>query len=884
MPMRLRSEARERLPARVAFEAVWERDLDSQAMSWDERVESIFGYARGEVGGHLSWWRERVHPQDRERVEQAVAEAIGSGSSVWSSEYRFRRKDGSWAWVWSQGAIERDGGGRAIRAVGAMIDISPVRETEARLRLFTDQIPARAAATDRELRVVWDAGAGFPSRPSTVGSTVPELFADSPDRERVLEGCAKALAGESCKLQIDNGESAAQLQLGPVRDLAGKVIGVMGVAFDITERARAESALREAQRILVAAQQVGQIRAWEEDLRSGMVKLYPVGPAMASGAAQFQQLPKEEAWKHIHPGDFPWLMELRRRAIEEGGPFETEYRTVQPDGTQRNVLVRGELVRDAAGRPERVIGVSLDVTDRVRSEEEVRASQRLLQRVLDTLPVGVVVVDRAGNVVIRNPASSRIWGEVIVSGPERWAKSKGWWHGSGKPIGPGEWASERALAKGETSLEELIDIETFDGKRRIMENSSAPIRDGQGTIVGAVIVNQDVTESRRAEEEVARRARQQATVAQLSLSALRGDQLQPLLDQAAALLASTLEIDRAMVLESLRDRSELVFRAIAGSWKPDVAPRITVRTEAGFMNWFSLRAKAPVVVEDLAAETRFVPCEVLRAQGVVSGINVPISGNERPFGILGAHSTGQRVFSEDEVSFVWSMANVLASAIERKRVTAELEQKREQLQALSRKLIEAQEAERRAVARELHDDLGQVLTAIKLNLGRHERDQAESIALVDGAIARMRDLAQDLRPPLLDDLGLEASLRWDVEREARRAGLGYNLTFSPLAKRPAPAVETTCFRVAQEALTNVIRHADARSVAVELGGADGALVLVVRDDGKGFDVDAARKRAASQGLLGMQERVALVGGELRIESGPGGTTVRARLPLEAGAR
>src|SRR5207248_6027647 len=122
-----------------------------------------------------------------------------------------------------------------------------------------------------------------------------------------------------------------------------------------------------------------------------------------------------------------------------------------------------------------------------------------------------------------------------------------------------------------------------------------------------------------------------------------------------------------------------------------------------------------------------------------------------------------------------SMANVLASAIERKRVAGELERKREQLQALSRKLIEAQEAERRSVARELHDDLGQVLTAIKLNLERRERDQAESVALVDGAIARMRDLAQDLRPPLLDELGLESSLRWYVEREARRAGLEFDL-------------------------------------------------------------------------------------------------------------
>ncbi len=753
-PEPLEGEARDRLLARVAFEATWERDLDSETMTWDERVESIFGYPRGEVEGHIAWWRERVHPDDRERVEEAVAEAIRGGASVWSQEYRFRRKDGSWAWVSSRGAIARDGEGRAIRAVGAMIDISALKETEARLRMFTDQIPARATATDRNLRVVWDTGAGFPENQRTVGKTVPELFADSPDRERVLEACAKTLAGESRKLQIDNGEVAAQLQLVPVRDLAGNVLGVMGVAFDVTDLVRAESALR--------------------------------------------------------------------------------------------------------------------------------ASQRLLGRVLETLPVGVVVMDSSGNVILSNPASSRIWGDIIVSGPERWARSKGYWYGSGKPIGPGEWASERALARGETSLNELIGIETFDGRRRLIENSAAPIRDAQGAIVGALVINEDVTESKRAEEEVARRARQQAAVAQLSLSALRGDELQPLFVEAAALLATTLQLDRTMVLEALPDRSELVFRATAGSWTPDGTP-VTVRTAPGFMNWFSLRAEAPVVVEDLAAETRFVPCEILCGQGVVSGINVPIPGKERPFGVLGAHSTRPRLFTEDEVNFVWSMAHVLATSIDQKRAAGELREKREQLRSLSGKLLEAQEAERRAVARELHDDFGQVLTALRLNLMRKERDDAESISLVDGAIARMRDLAHDLRPPMLDELGLAASLRWYVEREARRAGLEFHLAIEPPELRPPPGVETSYFRVAQEALTNVIRHAQARRVDVELRVVNGALEMIVRDDGRGFDVDAARRRAArgeSQGLLSMQERIALAGGELEIDSAPGrGSAVRARFPL-----
>jgi signal transduction histidine kinase len=159
----------------------------------------------------------------------------------------------------------------------------------------------------------------------------------------------------------------------------------------------------------------------------------------------------------------------------------------------------------------------------------------------------------------------------------------------------------------------------------------------------------------------------------------------------------------------------------------------------------------------------------------------------------------------------------------------------------------------------------------------------DSIAIVDHTIQQVRNLSLNLRPSLLDDLGLVAALEWYVERQTQRVGLTGHFVADSLAFRPQPTVETTCFRVVQEALTNIARHARARQVWVELQGRGAELHLLIRDDGVGFDVRAAQERAAqgaSFGLLGMRERVELAGGRLEMTSAPGrGAEIHVRFPL-----
>jgi signal transduction histidine kinase len=222
----------------------------------------------------------------------------------------------------------------------------------------------------------------------------------------------------------------------------------------------------------------------------------------------------------------------------------------------------------------------------------------------------------------------------------------------------------------------------------------------------------------------------------------------------------------------------------------------------------------------------------------------------------------------------------------------ELLKSREQLQTLSRRLIGAQETERQRIARELHDDIGQALSAVKMNLQSIRRivgssaiapQIQECIESVDQALRRVRDLSVTLRPSLLDDLGLVPALRWFLDRQAQRGGFQCRFDADDSIE-PPPEVQTACFRIAQEALSNVVRHAGAHKVEVELHEADGVIALMVRDDGRGFDVKIAVQRIgadASLGLMGMRERARLLGGRVTVDSAPRkGTTVRARIPID----
>ena len=333
--------------------------------------------------------------------------------------------------------------------------------------------------------------------------------------------------------------------------------------------------------------------------------------------------------------------------------------------------------------------------------------------------------------------------------------------------------------------------------------------------------------------------------------------------------------------------------AAEGQGVPFFPPGAKVPLEAfGPEDLATVRAEQDRVVEDVARlDQPSTIIRTLRGAGLRSYIRLPLAAEGQVIGSLFLGSDRAGAFDTEQVEIARQVADQLAIAIRHALLFDQVRAGRERLQTLSHQLLKAQEEERRRIARELHDEIGQSLTAVRINLQRAMTSTEvsaslpylkESDGLVDRVLQQVRDLSLDLRPSVLDDLGLVASVRWYLDRTSRRAGFVGQLAADPPEIRLPAEIATACFRIVQEALTNVVRHAGPRRVDIALTGSDDHLEIVVRDDGTGFDVDVERQRAlrgGSLGLLGMQERVALLGGWISIESTPGhGTAVFVRLP------
>lgn len=275
-------------------------------------------------------------------------------------------------------------------------------------------------------------------------------------------------------------------------------------------------------------------------------------------------------------------------------------------------------------------------------------------------------------------------------------------------------------------------------------------------------------------------------------------------------------------------------------------------------------------------------------------IGVPLQAGDQPVGVLCLATPGSGGFQPEDLGLLTSIGRQIGLAVENARLWQELRRKEAIRTRLLKRTITAQEEERRRVARELHDETGQNLTAVIMGLGAAReavtRDPARAGEIMDetrllavGALHGVRELILGLRPASLDDLGLVAALRRLADSLHTRAGCEVTIDAGNLTRRLPPETETVFFRIVQEGFNNIARHAHAAHVSLQLTILDGEIRAVLEDDGVGFDparLPASPDGQSGLGLLGMQERADLLEGDVVVESAPGrGTRLLIRLPI-----
>jgi PAS domain S-box-containing protein len=485
--------------------------------------------------------------------------------------------------------------------------------------------------------------------------------------------------------------------------------------------------------------------------------------------------------------------------------------------------------------------------EREGTETALRESEGRFREIVELMPAAVYVCDKNGVIQQFNRRAVELWGrEPFTDEDVRFCGAIQHFRHDGSVIPRDELPIVETIRNGTTVRNKEVAIERADGSRMVVLVNIAPIRNAEGVPVGAINCFLDVTERHQAEERLQQSERRLAEAQQIAHVGSWERDLR------------TNEVTWSDELYSLfglqKNEIDLSYQQFLKVLVPEDVERIRA------------------LVEEAIRERRRFSCEyrITRPDGSVRVL----------------HDRGGVILND--VGEPIRLVGTAQDVTELRQAREALENYAARHQALSRRLLDIQEDERRHLARELHDEVGQMLTGLRLILkpncdltadaAKVRFEQART--LVDELLEIVRQLSFDLRPAALDQLGLLPGLLALFERYTTQTGVLVNFKHQSVDGRFAPEVETTAYRIVQEALTNAARHADVAEVTVRVWAGPEGLNLQIEDRGRGFDPEVVLAMPRSGGLAGMQERVKLLNGRLTIDSRPGaGTQITAEIPL-----
>ncbi|MEP6946139.1 MAG: PAS domain S-box protein [Acidobacteriota bacterium] len=856
---------------------VW--DLNDGIVEWNQGAELLYGYSRSEAIGQISNELLRTDYPDvltdfLERLRQ---------QGQWFGEVTQVSKEGRTLKIETRQQLLESG--------GKLLVLETNRDITER-RFASELLQRYRMLSERSRDAIWflDSNGRFMdvnqaaienygyTRDEFLSMSIADVRHPSTSVElqrQIHEANTDGISFESVHVRKDGTTFPVDVTANAA-DLDGKRM-VMAIVRDISERKAVEIALIESEERSHLAQEAGRVGVWDWDASTGKT-YWSRSMFLFYGEEPSDINPDEKYWiDHLHPADRERLiLNLKQTRESDTEQFHDEFRIIRKDGSVGWIESTAKVVRDVTGEAVRMYGVNIEITERKDAQERVRLSENQLRLVTNAVPALISYVDNSERLRFANAKFTEWFGlppEKIVGKRVRDVFGQDAY----RILKP---RVAEALAGEKCTFETILSYKRAG--ERYVNISYMPDIGVDGTVHGYYAMTHDLTDLKRSQDLLR------------SSEERLGLMMEDLTDYAI------FSMDRNGAIDSWNMGAELIF----GYSREEVMGLgcEVLFTPEDVDEGIHLREMASARETGRASDDRWH----LRKGGTrffASGVMIPVFVGKTLTGYAKIASDLterkrraeelQRAHDELEVRVeerTRELADANLALLGEMEVREVAERQRADLLA---RLVTSQEFERRRIARDLHDQLGQQLTALRLKIeSLHEISaQYEPIAtrvrrlqeIAEKLDSEVSFLAWELRPTALDDLGLvdavgafvsEWSRHYEIEAEFHANGLG-NV-------RLDHEIETHLYRITQEALNNIVKHADANTVTVILEKRESNVILIIEDNGKGFDPSDENITAGSSsglGLVGMRERGMLVNGEVEIESAAGkGTTIFVRVP------
>ncbi len=458
-----------------------------------------------------------------------------------------------------------------------------------------------------------------------------------------------------------------------------------------------------------------------------------------------------------------------------------------------------------------------------------------------------------------------------------------------KPCASPLWQCPLSEVCAKGKMITVIHPASINGTMTHLKITAYPLRDKSGNIKAIVELRKDVTAERELESHILRQHHELLALSRVSAALSGLWDLDAILRVALDNILKIMNGTNGGILLFDEPTQTLSYRVHQGL-SDQYVKGIRLRLGDGIAGMVAQSGKS-LLLEDISLDSRSANPDLISTEGLKAFISVPLRAKDKVLGVMNVASKMPRQFTENDMHLLNSVGDQLGVAIEQAKLYERLVKARERYQKLARQTLVTQEEERKRLARELHDEYGQTLTGLIMSIESSEsmitpgqsqlrNKLANTKSLLVRTLGDMRKLTFDLRPSSLDDLGLVATIRAYIQSHLEEAGMQVKFKNKGISKRLAPELEIALFRIIQEATHNVVKHAQASSIEIELISKNGKIVVIVKDDGRGFNTDTvliSGNRIPSAGIIGIRERVQLLGGTFSIKSNIGGGT---RLEVE----